>query len=340
MNYWSMPMKNIILHNNNKLQIDIKSGEPIIIVMCGLPGSGKSTLAESIIVTENNEEHKPIIHSSDVLRKELFGDEAIQGDNNKLFIELNRRIKLDLIAGKDVVYDATNISKKFRIQFLNELKNISCTPICLCMMTSYETCLNNNKKRYRQVPIEVVKRMQMNWQPPHYNEGFKEIKYIFSNLDDEYADKFTISNFFNIANKFDQENSHHTLTLGEHCTKAATYIQEHCSDNYLLLIATLLHDNGKLHTKTKTNARGIEDGNCHYYQHHSYGSYECLFYLHFAKQFTEPEMTYISNLIYYHMHPYCQWKQSEKRLNKDKTLLGDTLFNDIMLLHDADLYAH
>lgn len=332
-------MKNIILHNN-KSQIDIKSGEPIIVMMCGLPGSGKSTLAESIIVTENNEEHKPVIHSSDVLRKELFGDEAIQEDNNKLFIELHRRIKLDLIAGKDVVYDATNISKKFRIQFLNELKNISCTPICLCMMTSYETCLNNNKKRDRQVPIEVVKRMQMNWQPPHYNEGFKEIKYIFSNLDDEYADKFTISNFFNIANKFDQENSHHTLTLGEHCTKAATYIQEHCSDNYLLLIATLLHDNGKLHTKTKTNARGIEDGNCHYYQHHSYGSYECLFYLHFAKQFTEPEMTYISNLIYYHMHPYCQWKQSEKRLNKDKMLLGDTLFNDIMLLHDADLYAH
>ena len=333
-------MKNIILHNNNKSQIDIKSGEPIIIMMCGLPGSGKSTLAESIIVMENNEEHKPVIHSTDVLRKELFGDEAIQGDNNKLFIELHRRIKLDLIAGKDVVYDATNISKKFRTQFLNELKNISCTPICLCMMTSYETCLNNNKNRDRQVPIEVVKRMQMNWQPPHYNEGFKEIKYIFSNLDDEYADKFTISNFFNIANKFDQENSHHSLTLGKHCTKAATYIQEHCSDNYLLLIAALLHDNGKLHTKTKTNARGIEDGNCHYYQHHSYGSYECLFYLHFAKQFTEPEMTYISNLIYYHMHPYCQWKQSEKRLNKDKRLLGDTLFNDIMLLHDADLYAH
>lgn len=333
-------MKNIILHNNNKLQIDIKSGEPIIIVMCGLPGSGKSTLAESIIVTESNEEHKPIIHSSDVLRKELFGDEATQGDNNKLFTELHRRIKADLVTGNDVIYDATNISKKLRIQFLNELKNISCTPICLCMMTSYETCLKNNEKRDRQVPIEVVKRMQMNWQPPHYNEGFKEIKYIFSNLDDKYADKFTISNFFNIANKFDQENSHHSLTLGEHCTKAATYIQEHCSDNYLLLIAALLHDNGKLHTKTKTNARGIEDGNCHYYQHHSYGSYECLFYLHFAKQFTELEMTYISNLIYYHMHPYCQWKQSEKRLNKDKRLLGDTLFNDIMLLHDADLYAH
>ena len=163
---------------------------------------------------------------------------------------------------------------------------------------------------------------------------------IFSNLDDEYADKFTIRNFFEVANAFDQENIHHNLSLGEHCTKAGIYIQEHCPDNFPLLIAAILHDNGKLHTKTRTNAKGVEDGNCHYYQHHSYGSYECLFYLRYAEQFTEQEMTYIANLIYYHMHPHCQWKQSEKALNKDKCILGDKFFKDIMLLHEADLYAH
>ena len=318
----------------------LKANAPLMIMLAGLPGSGKSTIAKSITTSDDNEEHKPVIHSSDGLRKELFGDETTQGDNNKLFTELHRRIKADLIAGKDVIYDATNISKKLRIQFLNELKNISCTPICLCMMTSYETCLKNNEKRERKVPVEVIKRMQMNWQPPHYSEGFKEIKYIFSNLDDEYADKFTIRDFFEVANKFDQENSHHALTLGDHCTKAATYIQEHRPDNFPLLIATMLHDNGKLHTKMRTNARGIEDGNYHYYQHHCVGAYNITFYLHYAKQFTEEDITYISNLIFYHMHPYCQWKQSEKAINKDKRLLGDKLFNDIMLLHDADLYAH
>lgn len=311
-----------------------------MIMLIGLPGSGKSTIAKTIYISSDKELHKPVIHSSDGLRKELFGDEATQGDNNKLFSELHKRIKQDLIDGKDVIYDATNIKGKFRKQFSSELKNISCTPICLCIMTLYETCLKNNEKRERKVPVEVIRRMQLNWQPPYYGEGFKEIKYIFSNLDNEYINKFTISNFFNIANKFDQENSHHTLTLGEHCTKAATYIQKHYSDNYSLLIATMLHDNGKLYTKTRTNAKGVKDGNCHYYQHHSYGSYECLFYLYFAKQFTEQEMTYISNLIYYHMHPYCQWKQSEKALNKDKSILGNKLFNDIMLLHAADLYAH
>lgn len=318
----------------------LEANVPLMIMLAGLPGSGKSTVAESIHTSGDNEKYKPVIHSSDGLRKELFGDEATQGDNNKLFTELHKRIKADLIAGKDVIYDATNINKKLRRQFLNELRNISCTPICLCVMTSYETCLKNNEKRERKVPVEVIKRMQMNWQPPHYNEGFREIKYIFSNLDDEYADKFTIRDFFKVANDFDQENSHHALSLGEHCTKAATYIQEHCPDNFPLLIATMLHDNGKLHTKTRTNAKGIEDGNCHYYQHHCVGAYNILFYLHYANQFTEEDFTYISNLIYYHMHPYCQWKQSEKALNKDKTILGDKLFKDIMLLHDADLYAH
>lgn len=318
----------------------LEANVPLMIMLAGLPGSGKSTVAESIRTSGDNEKYKPVIHSSDGLRKELFGDEATQGDNNKLFTELHKRIKADLIAGKDVIYDATNINKKLRRQFLNELKNISCTPICLCVMTSYETCLKNNEKRERKVPVEVIKRMQMNWQPPHYSEGFREIKYIFSNLDDEYADKFTIRDFFKVANDFDQENSHHALSLGKHCTKAATYIQEHCPDNFPLLIATMLHDNGKLHTKTRTNAKGIEDGNCHYYQHHCVGAYNIPFYLHYANQFTEEDFTYISNLIYYHMHPYCQWKQSEKALNKDKIILGDKLFKDIMLLHDADLYAH
>lgn len=119
----------------------LEANVPLMIMLAGLPGSGKSTVAESIRTSGDNEKYKPVIHSSDGLRKELFGDEATQGDNNKLFTELHKRIKADLIAGKDVIYDATNISKKLRRQFLNELRNISCTPICLCVMTSYETCL-------------------------------------------------------------------------------------------------------------------------------------------------------------------------------------------------------
>lgn len=320
---------------------------PLLIMMAGLLGSGKSTYAESIIVSMEyysltptvSYKVKPIIHSSDKLRKELFGNEATQGDNNILFAELHKRIKSDLIAGKDVIYDATNISKKLRRHFLNEIKNIVCTPICVCMMTSYETCVENNESRDRKVPQDVITRMRLNWQPPHYSEGFEEIKYVFSDTD-KYINQYNIHSFFEKADVFDQENKHHTLTLGQHCSNAAIYIQEYYPENYNLLIAAMLHDVGKLDTQTRTNKKGIDDGDCHYYNHHSVGAYNIPFYLRNAKQFTDEDITYISNLIYYHMHPYLQWEQSSKAFEKDKTLLGESLINDILALHDADVYAH
>jgi hypothetical protein len=40
------------------------------------------------------------------------------------------------------------------------------------------------------------------------------------------------------------------------------------------------------------------------------------------------------------MCPYLEWKQSERVLNRDKKLLGDKMFNDVMSLHEADLFAH
>lgn len=322
--------------------------KPFLIMMCGLPGSGKSTFAEnSIKVVSGAKQNKPIIHSSDGLRKELYGDESEQGDANKVFSELHKRIKNDLIDGNDVVYDATCIKKKQRIQFIKELKKISCTPVCICMATEYSLCLYNNESRERKVPIDVIKRMQMHWQPPHYSEGFEQITYIFSYLDNNHniihtnrKDKYNLDKFFAKANQFDQKNHHHNLTLGQHCEKAGQSIQKTNPNNFWLLIATLLHDNGKLNTKTRTNARGIEDGDCHYYQHHCVGAYNVMFYLHSFDNVKEADIAYVTNLIYYHMHPYNEWKHSERVHNRDKILLGDKLYNDIQLLHEADLMAH
>jgi len=59
-----------------------------LIMMVGLPASGKSFVAEQLALKEN-----ATIHSSDSLRKELFGDVNVQDKNGEVFQELHNRIK-------------------------------------------------------------------------------------------------------------------------------------------------------------------------------------------------------------------------------------------------------
>ena len=138
-----------IYMNNNQNYI---RGIPKLYVTVGLVASGKSTWAET-----HKEELNAIIHSSDEIRKEL-GDVNDQSKNELVFKILHQRIKDDLQAGKNVIYDATNLNRKRRIHFLqNELKGIPCEKICLLFATPYEICLSNNFARDRQVPEEVLK---------------------------------------------------------------------------------------------------------------------------------------------------------------------------------------
>ena len=115
--------------------------------MQGIVGSGKSYLAETLYIDKNGEIIKPVIHSSDALREELYGDENNQSNNNDLFNELHRRIKEDLKNNVDVIYDATNISKKRRTAFLQELKNIECFKVSVCVMTPFEVCVSQNNTK-------------------------------------------------------------------------------------------------------------------------------------------------------------------------------------------------
>ena len=311
---------------------------PIMIMLIGIPASGKSYIADYL------KNKNTVVHSSDTLRQELYGDENTQEHNADLFVELHRRIKNDLIGGKDVVYDATNISKKRRTAFIEELKNISCEKVCICVMTPYELCLKYNSLRERKVPEEVIKRMYMNWNPPSLAEGFNEIYYYYNYGEDEKAIKYRykLTTLFEGdcgIDNFPQENKHHSLTLGEHCKRAMDYTINKFPSEKLLHIAALLHDNGKVFTKTKTNSKGIDDGDCHYYQHHCVGAYESLF---FTKEMglSTTDRTYIANLIYFHMHPYTSWKQSARAEIRDRLKIGEKFYNDVIKLHEADDAAH
>lgn len=304
---------------------------PTFTMLVGIPASGKSTWA-------NNQKGVEIF-SSDALRRELFGDENIQGDPNNVFSVLRDRVKKCLNEGKDAILDATNIKRANRIGFLQDLGKIPCTKRCVVFLVRFDTLLERNSKRDRVVPESVISRMFLSYQPPCFGEGWDDISFVVEEGVNDTFDMFesTVSKM----DGFDQENEHHSLSLYDHCKKAQELVVDMVgSDDKVLSMATFLHDCGKLYTKTRVNAKGVEDGNCHYYNHQNAGAYLASLIAKSSLGMSDKDTVRLSNIIYHHMSPYLEWKQSEKSLKRDLKLLGEEMVSDIYVVHNADDTAH
>ena len=296
------------------------------IMMIGLVASGKSYETEIL-----SKEYNANIHSSDAIREELSGDINNQDINDLVFKTLHNRVKEDLKNGKNCIYDATNINYKRRMAFLRELNSIPCEKICVLMATPYEVCLERNAKRDRKVPENVIKRMYMNFDIPYWYEGWDDIRIKYSSNSESLLG-IPVKWIENVKN-YNQENSHHTLTLGEHCWQAAEYLDRYSST--ALQYATILHDCGKPFCKTFTNTKGEVTDQAHYYFHEHIGSYNSLFY-----DINNYNLN-IAILIRWHMQPYFWEKDNnEKQRNKYYKLWGEELYSDVMKLHEADKNAH
>lgn len=294
-------------------------------MMCGIAASGKSTYASKIA-----EETGAIIFSSDELRKEMFGDVNNQSNNQKLFQELHRRVKESLTAGNNVIYDATNISSKRRRAFLNELTKIPCEKKCIIMATPYEICIENNLNRERQVPEFVIDKMYRSWQTPYFFEGFDSIDIVYVDEDHFIVPSEVASSFID----FDQQNIHHSLTLGEHLYKTLELCE---STDLNVQEACLMHDCGKPFVKSFESYNGKIGDNAHYYGHEHASAYESLFTIPIGR--INP--IEISALVTWHMQPYFWERDNNVKLhNKYKKLWGDKLYNNVMALHNADKAAH
>lgn len=133
--------------------------------------------------------------------------------------------------------------------------------------------------------------------------------------------------------EYPQLNSHHSLTLGEHCKKTYQYLLDHGITDMNLLEAAKLHDCGKPLTQMVD-----DEGIAHYYNHQNVGAYEALTY-HYPDG-CDPLL--ISILIDLHMFPM-YWERNPQETDgmkrKYKKIWGEELFHKVMLLHEADVHA-
>lgn len=300
--------------------------KPIFIMISGIPASGKSTYAKQL------ESEGYIVHSSDSIRKELYGSEEIQGNPHEVFKVLHERVKQSLAEGKDVVYDATNLQSNRRRGFLQELRKYNCYKKCVFMAVPFEECIERNRKRERKVPEHKMKEMYLSYSPVGYHEGWDEILYI-PHLGKEYIIPY-ISLLITKASMFNQNNPHHSLTLWEHLKKTKMPFMSNDSD-LLIYLAAVFHDIGKMFTETKD-----EQGISHYYNHENVSSYIAgvIFSELIDDAITLKHVLYIQNLIYLHMRPF-DWIYSNKAYNKAVSIYGQKLIDDVMRLHDADIKA-
>lgn len=295
------------------------------IMLVGLTGSGKSYYAKTL------KGYK--VFSSDSYRAIIGENENDQTVNNEVFKKLLEDIKYELLMGSDVVLDATNLSSKRRRHWCNELKDYE--KECHVILTSFEQCLKNNSERDRNLPCYVMKKMYKNFEMPYLEEGWSDIKLVYPFNEEN---KYNLQDYLSQVEEYNQDSKYHTKTLGEHSNSVKDYIIDNYNGKRLkeLYIAGLLHDNGKIYTKTYVNRKGDTDTYAHYYYHENVGAYNSLFY-----DLQDIDKQYVAWLINNHMK-MMYWKNCnlDKIEKKYKKLWGEDRFNDLMTLYKADREAH
>ena len=261
------------------------------VMMMGLPGSGKTTYVR--------ETYPSYVHlNADDIREELFGSAEEQKDTEKVF-ELMRKRTLDaLAAGKDVVYDATNMSEKRRRRFLKQLPE--CRKTIVCMVVPVEVCKERQKQRDRVVPDYVIDRMVKSFWMPTKSEGWDEVKFVRKD-----TDGCSLEGFLNENYGVTHDNPHHARDVYEHMM-AVEEAARNAGDERIVRLACRYHDIGKKFCKTFFDAKGNPSDVAHFYGHENVGAYFAL-----CCKEACAEMAFLIN-----QHMHSKWCSEEKLAQK------------------------
>lgn len=296
-----------------------------VYVLIGVPGSGKTTYANKVLhaelpvgrSTDFAERIKDIqvVHiSSDNIREELYGNEAEQSKNAKVFEAFYKRLKVALEEGKDVVLDATNINRKTRKRIFENVPKGTQVEAHI-VWAAINTAIYRDSHRDRVVGKEVILKIAKRFEAPWYDEGFSDIKLHYAGLSNATYYKYLVG-----ETDIEHENPHHYGTIKEHCERCY-YAAVDGKMPDIVVTAAMLHDVGKPLTKI------VKNGTAHYYNHDNIGGW--MVYGALEDKATAIQLAW---LVSNHMQPYFNSKYYQSLKGQDKMLLD--------MLHACDRKAH
>ena len=288
------------------------------VVFCvGIAASGKTTWAYK--------QKGYVVLDSDAVREELYGDATCQDNPDKVFNLIYKRAKDALREDKSVIFCSTNLTMKYRIHAIRQMKQVRPDAIIRAVIfnTPIEICEKQNKMRERQVPDWLFMKQLKTLQLPVYNEGFDIIDIIHNYGCDNTCLKYLGKILKEVGNYGSQKNKHHNLTLVDHCEAAGHYAIEKKFDNSIIT-AAFLHDYGKAYTATYWPQK---DEDCHYPNHAEVGAYLALNMGYSYK---------VAILINYHMLLYMDSRAQATWRER----LSEEFWHELELLHEADVAAH
>lgn len=235
---------------------------PTFTMLVGIPGTGKSTYAKGLA-----SKGSAVWMSSDYIRENLYGDAACQDNPNKVFEIMHEETLSYLDKGFDVIYDATNITRKSRLSILSKLpKHIK--KKCVIVWAPIDICIERDKARERTVGKEVIDKMLRRFEAPFYDEGFDSI---IVHLSDVHYNRMDYSAKAIAALNIPHDNPHHTLNVMEHCYECGKALIDEAPP--IVIKAGYLHDIGKPYTKEFKNSKGEDCETAHYYGHNGVGAW-------------------------------------------------------------------